>query len=66
MLMCIYAHRGWDEIPPANRTRPEAESIVSKHTTDSMYDLMRSDNKPLTPTVKDSKKLPHMQESPSP
>lgn len=56
---------GWDEVPPAHRLRPEGEGIAVKNSSDSMFGIMRSDNIQPSP-VKESKSLPHMQESPSP
>ena len=58
--------RGWDELPPAHRMRPEGESIAVKNSSDSMFDIMRSDNGPAPCPTKESKQLPHMQESSSP
>ncbi|KAL3848036.1 hypothetical protein ACJMK2_018919 [Sinanodonta woodiana] len=55
---------GWDEIPPAIRTRPEAEGIVEKNSADSIGNLMQGKVKP--PTQRDPKLLKHMQESETP
>lgn len=61
-----FLSRGWDEVLPASRTRPEAENIAIKNSNDSMYGLLRNDNvQPVSP-AKDLKTLPHMKESPSP
>ncbi|XP_076453543.1 uncharacterized protein LOC143288794 [Babylonia areolata] len=61
---------GWDEMPPAHRMRPEGESIAIKNSSDSMFDLMRSDGNASvsqpSPPVKENRRLPHMEESPSP
>ncbi|XP_076436011.1 uncharacterized protein LOC143275644 [Babylonia areolata] len=45
--------RSWDENRPAPRIRADGESIAMKQTTDSMFDIMRSDkNSPQSSPVK--------------
>lgn len=56
---------GWDEVPPAHRIRPDGEGIAIKNSSDSMFDIMRSDNAQHSPN-REPKPLPHMQETPSP
>ncbi|KAK7477129.1 hypothetical protein BaRGS_00031615, partial [Batillaria attramentaria] len=57
---------GWDEIPPAHRMRPEGEGIAIKNSNDSMFELMRSDNGPPPIVAKETRTMPHLQETPSP
>lgn len=57
---------GWDEMPPANRMRPEGEGWAIKNSNDSMFGIMRSDNPPEPAQQRQTKKLPHMEETPSP
>ncbi|XP_033761003.1 uncharacterized protein LOC117342844 [Pecten maximus] len=55
---------GWDENPPAYRTRPEAEGIAEKNSETYSDKLMRGEVMP--PTVRTPKLPIHMQESESP
>lgn len=55
---------GWDENPPAVRTRPEAEDIADKQSAEMVGHLMRGEVAP--PTVRDQKLPLHMQESVTP
>lgn len=52
---------GWDENPPAYRTRPEAEDIAEKNAETNLDKLMRGEVQP--PTVRTPKQPLHMQES---
>ncbi|XP_045201065.2 uncharacterized protein LOC123554783 [Mercenaria mercenaria] len=55
---------GWDEDPPAVRTRPEAEAIADKQQSEFVGNLMRGEVNP--PTVREPKLGPQMQESVTP
>ncbi|KAL4219848.1 hypothetical protein ACF0H5_020259 [Mactra antiquata] len=55
---------GWDEDPPAVRTRPEAEGIADKQNAELVGNLMRGEVAP--PTVRETKVQPHMTESATP
>lgn len=61
-----YAERnqGWDEEPPAVRTRPEAEEIYDKQNGEMVGNLMRGEVAP--PTVRETKIPPQLQESTTP
>ncbi|XP_041350142.1 uncharacterized protein LOC121369248 [Gigantopelta aegis] len=50
---------GWDEIPPHHRTRPEAETIASKNSADSMGAILAMNSSPQN--VKKNKVLKHME-----
>lgn len=54
----------WDELPPARRTRPEAESIHSKQEQGSMSGIMHMEAEPASP--RQSKTMPQMTETPTP
>ncbi|KAK6194759.1 hypothetical protein SNE40_000325 [Patella caerulea] len=53
---------GWDELPPHQRIRPEAEQIISKYSKSDMTDIMKGAKSPnhLSPKTKI---LKHMTES---
>lgn len=55
---------GWDEEPPAVRTRPEAEEIYDKQNGEMVGNLMRGEVAP--PTVRETKIPPQLQESTTP
>lgn len=55
---------GWDEAPPAVRTRPEAGEISEKLKEDVVGNLMRGEVAP--PTVRETKLPPHMQTAETP